>query len=269
MSKQLCYFLSVFFLGLLLSGSVNAQSETPNDTPAPQTKTEQSDTPPTPDSLDLETTQQQTTENETTDKPKSKSVKPFDRIYVSGNYRVEIKQGDEHSVEAQGGHFHLGVYRISGNILKIGSAPYRNIARITVYVTTPSLEVLKVTGGNYVTSDGPLTVDCLDIKGAGASKIDLEVIADCIELEHSGAVTTILSGSTNKLECEQTGASKLRAAELVAERVELCITGVGSAHVNVNHSLEVVGSGVCKIRYEGEPEMITKRLNGPCKIVKM
>ncbi len=280
MSKKL-YCLSVFCFGLFLLNNLNAQADTTKEPTAPQTKQEQADTPnrSSADSLDLQTaTDQQQTEEEDSvfeeeyapfsEEPRT--VRPFTRIHVTGNYRVHIKQGDKHTVAIEHGTLRNPIYHAAGKTLRIGmSTPFDHFSRGTVYVTMPNLESLKVSGSNYVQSDGTIKVECLEIKGTGASKINLELDADCIELNHSGAVTTILSGNTKVLECRQTGASKLRAADLEAERVEIQITGAGSAHVQVNNVLEVVGSGVCKVRYKGAPEMISKRLAGPCRVIKM
>lgn len=275
MSKKL-YYLSVLCIGLFLFNNLNAQTETPQESTVPQTKQEQTDSPENATSdepLNQETTSdQEQADNEEyipfSEEPRT--VKQFSRIHVSGNYRVYIRQGDKHSVEIEHGAFKNPIYRVSGQTLKIGmSIPFDHFSRGTVYVTTPTLEAIKVSGSNIVKSEGTITTECLEIKGSGASKIVLDVDAGCIELDHSGAVTTFLSGQTKKLECRQTGASKLRAADLEAERVEILITGAGSAHVNVNDALEVVGSGVCKVRYLGEPEMISKRLSGPCRVSKM
>jgi hypothetical protein len=80
-------------------------------------------------------------------------------------------------------------------------------------------------------------------------------------LEGSGATRVTIDGTVDELLASLSGASRLDAAGLRTQIVELSISGAGKADVTVSKTLKIAISGAGKVTYSGNPE-IEKRISG-------
>jgi hypothetical protein len=181
-------------------------------------------------------------------KTESRPVTAFARIDAGGFYILEWRPGapsfnittDENLLS----HIKTSV---EGDILKIeidgAISPTRGIK---IAIASPSLA--------GATFSGALKFDATQLSGG------------TFALETSGAANVTLAGKVNRLLASLTGASKLKAADLLAEDVELSVTGAGRADVTASNLLRASITGAGKVSYGGKPKSVEKKITGAGKI---
>ena len=181
-------------------------------------------------------------------KTEARPVTAFTRIDAGGFYSLEWHPGapscslttDENLLS------HIKT-NMEGDILKIeidGTiSPTRGIK---IAITSPSLAGASLSGAVEL----------------NASQISGGTFA----LETSGATKVTLAGKVNRLLASLTGASKLKAADLPAEDVELSVTGAGKADVTASNLLRASITGAGKVSYGGQPKSVEKKITGAGKI---
>ena len=181
-------------------------------------------------------------------KTESRPVTAFTRIDAGGFYKLEWRPGapsfslttDENLLS----HIETSV---SGDVLKIemhdSIAPTHGIK---IAITSPSLAGASLSGA--------VEFNAAPISGA------------TFALETSGAAQVSLAGKVNRLLASLTGASKLKAADLPADDVELSVTGAGKADVTASNLLRASITGAGKVSYGGQPKSVEKKITGAGKI---
>jgi len=181
-------------------------------------------------------------------KTESRSVTAFARVDAGGFYTLEWHPGapsfnittDENLLS----HIKTSV---EGDLLKIDMQHSVTPTHgINIVITSPSL-----TGASF---SGALNFDATQLSGG------------TFALETSGAANVTLVGKVNRLLASLTGASKLTAADLLAEDVELSVTGAGKADVTASNLLRASITGAGKVSYGGQPKTVEKRITGAGKI---
>ena len=181
-------------------------------------------------------------------KTESRPMTAFTRVEAGGFYKLEWHPGapslslttDENLLS----HIETSV---GGDVLRIemhGSiSPTHGIK---IAITSPSLAGASLSGAVGFTA--------APISGATYA------------LETSGAAKVTLAGKVNRLLASLTGASKLKAAELPADDVELSVTGAGKADVTASNLLRASITGAGKVSYGGQPKSVEKKITGAGKI---
>ena len=181
-------------------------------------------------------------------KTEARPVTAFTRVEAGGFYTLEWHTGapscsittDENLLS------HIKT-NTEGDILKIeldGTiSPTRGIK---IAITSPSLAGASLSGAVEL----------------NASQISGGTFA----LETSGATKITLAGKVNRLLASLTGASKLKAADLLAEDVELSVTGAGKADVTASNLLRASITGAGKVSYGGQPKSVERKISGAGKI---
>jgi len=181
-------------------------------------------------------------------KTEARSVNAFTRVDAGGFYELDWHPGapsfslttDENLLS----HIETSV---AGDVLKIkihGSiSPTHGIK---VAITSPSLTGARLSGA--------VEFNASQVSGA------------TFALETSGATKVTLAGKINRLLASLTGASKLKAADLPADNVEISVTGAGKADVTASNLLRASITGAGKVTYGGQPKSVEKRITGAGKI---
>ncbi len=143
------------------------------------------------------------------------------------------------------------------------------LAHITTRVTGDKLEI--DLDGAMAPSDGIKVVvtspELTTVELSGAVGFEAKSLAGAkFSLDTSGAVKVTLAGKIGRLLANLTGASKLVAADLQAEDVELSVTGAGKADVTATNSLKAAITGAGKVVYGGSPKSVEKNITGAGKI---
>lgn len=193
-------------------------------------------------------------------------IEDFDRIEMSGNFDVFIRQGSTYNIELKGIKRYLKrVYVKKYNdelIIDMENDKWESLRgmkrrnKIKIFITLPELSRLEGSGITDITIV-EFDFDDLKLSLSGASSADINITsADDIELDLDGAVSVDLQGNAGYLDANLSIASKLKAYNLILESAKITTKDAASARVNVNETLEVYTSGVSRVRYKGNPDLI-------------
>jgi len=185
----------------------------------------------------------------------TRDVSDFDQIAVRGSARLIVNIGEGHSLSVQGPEKAVKdlTTEVDGDTLVIRSSRKewsfgRNGSRLTVNVTVPKLEELRLEGSNDVRLNG---------FNGGSSSIDIE-----------GAANLEAKGQLEDLTVHMSGAGRANLRDLVAANAKVTVDGVGSVHVNSTDTLEATMNGVGAILYSGTPREVNTSMNGVGTISK-
>lgn len=179
----------------------------------------------------------------------TREVENFAAIKVAGAARLEITLGGPASLVVNG--HEQAVRRVEtevrGGTLHIKSRPkdwliHNNNSRLTLQVTVPRLESLRLEGGN-------------DVRVAGFAGGETEINA-------TGAANIQADGHLEQLKVRLSGAGHADLSELVANEATVIVDGVGSVIVNPRDSLDATMNGLGAILYTGSPSRVNTRMNG-------
>ncbi len=184
----------------------------------------------------------------------------FSGIELSmGNTEIILRQGDVRSVsiEAQQNiidnlnqEVRSGVWDVKIRRNTRGFAPIR------IWVTLPSLEVLRLSGSGHIRSEGTFrTESSLRLSVTGSGDIDLKVEADRVNAGISGSGSIRLEGTAREAELGITGSGGLGLRNLALKSCEVGIVGSGDAAVWVEELLSVSITGSGGVTYRGTPSI--------------
>ena len=182
----------------------------------------------------------------------------YDEVVSTGDFDVYVTIADSTSlrVEAEENLFPFIVTKVSGQKFYIEEKDdYRldNNKPMKIFITTPNMEGVKLTGSGFITCDS-LVTDFLSIEITGSGRIEYNNIdVNDVEGEISGSGDIVLTGITNRSDFNITGSGSIRSLELYQNNCDARITGSGNMYVNVEDYLkaEITGSG--NISYLGSP----------------
>lgn len=178
----------------------------------------------------------------------TRDLPSFNRIEANGSYELRITVGGEQSVRVE--------------------TAERDLKRIKTEVRDDTLVLsYKERWFSFLFGDEKIiTISLPALRGmdlSGAGDIDVSGIdSEAFELTVSGAADVSLEGSCGALEFEINGASDVLARGLRCETVRALINGVGSAELYASESIDAVLNGVGSIAVYGNPEKISKQING-------
>jgi hypothetical protein len=166
----------------------------------------------------------------------TRDIEKFEVLEVSGAFDVKVTLGEEPSLKLSGDDNLLKYVKIKnrGNRLEISTRKNINPREdMRILITNPSLNKLDVSRAN--------TIKIRDID------------AEEFEVNISGACSVALKGDTEKLRIDMSGASSLEAAELISKHVRVDCSGASNATVYASESIYADASGVCSIKFDGNP----------------
>jgi hypothetical protein len=100
--------------------------------------------------------------------------------------------------------------------------------------------------------------DLRAIDAAGAGTLQASKLASkALTVTVAGSSSLQLSGKVADLKLLISGSGIINAAELVAERANVVLSGSGSTSVDVQESLDTVISGSGNVTYTGTPKLVT------------
>jgi len=130
--------------------------------------------------------------------------------------------------------------------------------KVTVRITMPSLEGVRVSGSGKVTVNDPLKGEDLDIGISGSGKAFLGEVAldnvDC-SISGSGSLNITGNGSIDQLEINISGSGDYVGENTRVRSMEAHISGSGSCNCFVTGTLEASISGSGNIYYSGNPKI--------------
>lgn len=184
------------------------------------------------------------------------SLDEFDGIVLRISADVEITQGPEQSVRVEGKaniideldlDVNNGVWEIEFDDC------VRDQGSFKIFITTPNVRMLKVSGSGSIVSTNVLQTADLELEISGSGNIDAAVDSDDITARVSGSGDILLEGEADELDCRISGSGEILAFNLPVREANVEISGSGNAEVRVAETLRVRISGSGDVRYKGQP----------------
>ncbi|MDD4644917.1 MAG: DUF2807 domain-containing protein [Bacteroidales bacterium] len=178
---------------------------------------------------------------------------------LSNSADVILTQGNKQEVKLSGQENILENMELTveGSVLSIKNKEnVRKSEPVKIYITIPSIEVMKISGsGDVETTNRFTNLNDLNIKISGSGDIKADVDAKNIIAVVSGSGDICFTGNADALDFKVSGSGDLKAKELKVRDAEISITGSGDATINVSGTLKgsVAGSG--DISYTGDPKV--------------
>ncbi|GAA4308730.1 head GIN domain-containing protein [Compostibacter hankyongensis] len=184
----------------------------------------------------------------------------FNKISCAGIYHVYLTQGSSTSVKLEADANLMPFLRteVHGNTLELSVKPRTNIdpsRTVKVYVTTPRIEALNISGVCEIESRNTLQVKDLKIGVSGSGELDLDLTADAVKTDVSGTGKVELEGKSTEAEYHISGTGKVSADDLRTARTSVSISGMGKLEVYATEKLDVSVSGMGEVRYKGNPQI--------------
>lgn len=193
----------------------------------------------------------------------SRSVSGFDEVALSdiGNVYVEQASDYEVIVEASQNLQEIIVTQVKNNTLDIRIKKgkcVRGNPTINVYVKTPNLRGLSISGSGNIFCNGFVETDKMDLRISGSGDIEVDSLS-CQELEASisGSGNINVAG-TDTLSYEDlhiSGSGNITTLNYPAMHVDASISGSGTCKVHALSTLNADISGSGDVLYLGNPSV--------------
>ncbi len=184
-------------------------------------------------------------------------VGDFNKLNISGPYRVNIVKGEEFRVVLHGysPYIEKSVVEVEGDELIVNYNDddydlHRYNRKVTVRIVCPSLESLRLLEATTGSVSG-FEEDELFVKIDGASELDLDVDVYSIDIKLSGAAQLNLTGKGKEVNVNMSTASYLNAYNYMAENVTIKASGASKARVYATDNLSINASLVSEVKYRG------------------
>lgn len=194
----------------------------------------------------------------------------FNAIDISGAVNVILFQDSLTSVyvEADENLQQYIIAKVENNKLIIETKKSLCATKeINVYISSPSIENIDLSGAVDVKSMNKLTPSTLELNLSGACELKLDLLVQNLDIDCSGAVKLMLTGTAVNTKLDGSGASEVEAYDLLTENFSISSSGAGEAKVNVSKKLDVDISGAGTVLYKGSP-VVNQEISGAGSIKK-
>lgn len=189
-------------------------------------------------------------------KTEDRKVSKAEKIKVSGDMDVYVDQGPT-AVKVEGDDNVLEYIEtaVDDDWLEIRTREHMNIHTskpVKVYVTTPEVSALKVTGsGNIKCNQKFSTNNNSSFEITGSGDITVAINAPKVEAHISGSGNLHISGETKDVEVHILGSGNYDGPELKAENADVSIAGSGDADLFADEKLKASVAGSGNVKYKG------------------
>ena len=180
----------------------------------------------------------------------------FDRLILGNAFVIDVKQGSEFKVVADGAPRDLKNLEgsIRQNTLRIRFklsylTPSRQ--RLRLSITMPTLRGLSFGGASQSTVSGFNDLGLVDVLISGASKAKIAITAKKVNLNVSGASEVVLTGRATDVSGDVSGASDLKGYDFEMTRADFELSGASVARVLVTKALLADATGASRVSYRG------------------
>jgi hypothetical protein len=126
---------------------------------------------------------------------------------------------------------------------------------LSIHITMPVIDYLSISGSGTIYGENAFDVDEIGLKISGSGSMDLALYALKIDAKISGSGEMKLSGATDNAEFSVSGSGEYHAFDLLANKVEVNISGSGDADVYASEYLDVEITGSGDVYYKGNPSL--------------
>lgn len=190
-----------------------------------------------------------------------RSDEGFTEIATNGDFEVHVTPGRTYSVEvtAESNLLPYISTEVDGKKLKIrttGIHSLRQTLPIEIYITTPILNGVSISGSGYIET-GSFLSDDFYAHISGSGDIITKVNCDKIDANVSGSGILTISGIADYTRFLISGSGKIKSYNLEQSDCDATISGSGDMYVNAANSIDAHISGSGKVFYINYPAIHT------------
>ena len=206
----------------------------------------------------------------------TRKVEPFSSISLRVSANVHLEQGEKQNLEivAKPSTLEEIITEVKDGELII-RFPNKNYfwnsfkpGEITIYITTPQIKGLGVSGSGDIIAADEIKAKALDLAVSGSGNIKLSNLsAEQVKSTISGSGNIILAGKTaaQDLSVAISGSGNFKGLDFNADDVTVRVSGSGNVSIEANKNLYVRLSGSGNVNYKGNP-MIDSAISGSGKV---
>lgn len=206
----------------------------------------------------------------------TRKVDPFTEISLRIGAKVHLEQGAKQNLEivAKSSTLDEIITEVKDGklIIRFPNKDYFwktfQPGEITIYITTPEINGLGVSGSGDIIAEDEIKTKTMDLAVSGSGNIKLsELSAERVKTAISGSGDIVLAGkiTAQDLSVAISGSGNLKAFDYSADDVTVKIAGSGNVDVEANKNLYVRLAGSGNVTYKGKP-MIDQSIAGSGKV---
>jgi len=182
-------------------------------------------------------------------------VGDFQKLDMGGAYSIQIRQGAEFNVSADGEEEDVDDLKVTvenGTLHVKRSKGFsllnnKSWNRVGLIITMPTVESVSLSGANKARISGFTGLSKLGIDVSGASKTEIDVETNELTVELSGASKASLKGKARSATFDLSGACKLNATAMNFDNVDIDASGASRAEFGRVVNIKKSTSGASKI----------------------
>lgn len=206
----------------------------------------------------------------------TRKVDPFNEISLRIGATVHLEQGAKQNLEivAKPSTLDEIITEVKDGKLII-RFPNKNYfwntfqpGEITIYITTPEINGLGISGSGDIVAEDEIRTKILDMAVSGSGNIKLsELSAERVKAAISGSGDIFVAGkqAAQDLSVAISGSGNFKGLDYSADDVSIKIAGSGNAGIEANKNLYVRLAGSGDVTYKGNP-MIDQSIAGSGKV---
>lgn len=206
----------------------------------------------------------------------NRKVDPFTEISLRIGAKVHLEQGAKQNLEivAKSSTLDEIVTEVKDGklIIRFPNKDYFwktfQPGEITIYITTPEINGLGVSGSGDIIAENDFKTKILDLGVSGSGNIRLsELSAERVKAAISGSGDIVLVGkaAAQDLSVAISGSGNFKGFDFSADDVSVKIAGSGNVDIEANKNLYVRLAGSGNVTYKGKP-MIDQSIAGSGKV---
>lgn len=206
----------------------------------------------------------------------TRKVDPFTEISLRIGAKVHLEQGAKQNLEivAKPSTLDEIVTEVKDGklIIRFPNKDYFwktfQPGEITIYITTPEINGLGVSGSGDIIAENEIKTKTLDMAVSGSGNIKLSALsAERVKTTISGSGDIVLAGkvAAQDLSVAISGSGNFKGYDFSADDVSVKIAGSGNVDIEANKNLYVRLAGSGNVTYKGRP-MIDQSIAGSGKV---
>jgi hypothetical protein len=202
----------------------------------------------------------------------TRNISNFSGLDLRVSGQVNYTQSPDYKVEVRAQQNILGYLEtyVSNNRLVIrfdDDVRVRTHEDITVNISAPDLNSLRVSGSGDIVANGALTPTSMDMDISGSGNIMVSKLeADYLDATISGSGDIkVLNGTANEEKLRISGSGDMDLANVLSRYVNTTTSGSGDIRVHATDRLNVTISGSGSVYYRGQPSINT-HISGSGKV---
>jgi len=196
----------------------------------------------------------------------NRDVAAFDAVVLKSSADVFVKVGPGQSVKVVADSDVIDRLRTDVRdgalVVSMKKGTYRNIKKLEVHVTVPSLHRADLKGsGDITVSDAKADVFSAKLNGSGDMEIDDGKIGS-LSLSLKGSGDMEVSGTCEGVAVQLLGSGDIEADDMKCATADVELKGSGDISVYASKSARLTVQGSGDIRLKGHPESVTSQVRG-------